>query len=79
MLAQRCERAVTPALVAVGSRALLTPAERETALLAAADRSNREIADQLGPSIRTVENRLLRIYQKLEVSGRTELAAALED
>jgi DNA-binding CsgD family transcriptional regulator len=78
-LAQCCEGAVTPALGAVESRALLTPAEREAALLAAAGRSNQEIADRLGLSVRTIENRLLRTYEKLGVSGRAKLAAALEN
>jgi ATP/maltotriose-dependent transcriptional regulator MalT len=77
-LADRCEGAVTPALQAIETRALLTPAEREVAMLAAAGRANRDIADQLGLSVRTVENRLHRIYEKLGVSGRPELAAALE-
>jgi DNA-binding NarL/FixJ family response regulator len=30
-------------------------------------------------SVRTVENRLQRVYEKLGISGRHELAAALED
>jgi DNA-binding CsgD family transcriptional regulator len=77
-LAERCEGATTPALQAIETRALLTPAEREVALLAAAGRPNKEIADQLGLSLRTVENRLHRIYEKLGISGRPELAAALE-
>jgi DNA-binding CsgD family transcriptional regulator len=77
-LAERCEGASTPALVAVESRALLTAAERETALLAAAGRSNKEIAEQLLLSQRTVENYLHRVYDKLGVSGRADLAAALE-
>jgi DNA-binding CsgD family transcriptional regulator len=77
-LAERCEGAMTPALQAVETRALLTPAEREVALLAAGGRANRDIADALGLSLRTVENRLHRIYEKLCVAGRAELAAALE-
>src|SRR5690606_3774303 len=76
-LAARAEDPVTPALHAIDVRARLTPAERETAALAAAGRTNREIADQLHLSGRTVENRLQRVYEKLGVSGRTELAGAL--
>ncbi len=57
---------------------MLTTAEREVALLAASGRANKEIADQLGLSVRTVENRLHRIYEKLGIAGRPELAAALE-
>lgn len=77
-LADRCEGATTPALQGVGTRGLLTPAERQAALLAAAGRSNREIAAALFLSPRTVENRLHRIYEKLGISGRADLSSALE-
>lgn len=76
-LAARGEDAVTPALQAVEPRARLSPAERETAVLAAAGRSNKEIAAHLVLSTRTVENRLQRVYEKLGVAGRTELADRL--
>ncbi len=77
-LAGRCEGATTPALQGVATRGRLTPAERQVALLAAAGRPNREIAAALFLSLRTVENRLHRIYEKLGISGRAELASALE-
>jgi len=77
-LSLRCEGAMTPALRAIESRVLLTQAEREVALLAAAGRSNKDIAAQLHLSLRTVENYLHRAYEKLGVSGRAELAAALD-
>jgi DNA-binding CsgD family transcriptional regulator len=76
-LAERCEGPVTPALQAIEMRARLTPAERETAVLAASGWSNVEIAEQLYLSRRTVENRLHRVYEKLGISGRDELAEAL--
>ena len=76
-LVGRCEGPVTPALQAVKARVQLTPAERETAVLAAGGRSNSEIAEQLFLSRRTVENRLHRVYEKLGISGRDELAEAL--
>jgi DNA-binding CsgD family transcriptional regulator len=76
-LVARCEGAVTPALLALGEPERLTPSEREAALLAAAGRSNRDIADRLYLSVRTVENRLQRVYEKLGVSSRRELADAL--
>jgi DNA-binding CsgD family transcriptional regulator len=76
-LVERCEGPVTPALQAVEVRAQLTGAERETAVLAAGGRSNTEIAEQLFLSRRTVENRLHRVYEKLGISGRDELAEAL--
>ena len=78
MLADRCEGAATPALQAIETRARLTPAERETALLAAAGHSNREIAEKLVLSVRSVETRLQRIYEKLGVSSRAELTSALD-
>ena len=68
---------MTPALQATEARARLTAAERETAVLAAGGRSNREIADELYLSTRTVENRLQRVYEKLGIAGRTEVAEAL--
>ncbi len=76
-LAERCEDPITPALHATEVRARLTPAERETAVLAAAGRSNKEIAEQLFLSPRTVENRLQRVYEKLGISGRTDLPDTL--
>lgn len=77
-LASRCEGASTPALRAIGTRARLTPVERQVALLAAAGRSNKQIAQELFLATRTVENHLQHVYAKLGISGRTELAATLE-
>lgn len=77
MLTERCEGAITPALQTIDARARLTAAERDTALLAALGHSNKTIADQLGLSVRTVENRLHRIYEKLGISARADLATAL--
>ncbi len=56
----------------------LTPAEREVAELVVEGLSNREIAARRGASTKTVANQLRRIYQKLGVSSRFELAARLE-
>jgi DNA-binding CsgD family transcriptional regulator len=58
----------------IESREQLTAAERETALLAAAGRTNREIAAELHLSVRTVDNRLQRVYAKLGISRRADLA-----
>jgi DNA-binding CsgD family transcriptional regulator len=77
-LAAGCENPVTPALLAIKSRSRLTQAERETALLAASGRSNKEIAAQLGISVRTVENHLQHVYEKLGISARTDLPQGLE-
>ena len=51
--------------------------EREIARFAAAGVASKEIAERLYLSSRTVDNHLMRVYAKLGVSGRTELAAAL--
>ncbi|MEW6471474.1 MAG: AAA family ATPase [Actinomycetota bacterium] len=77
VLGARCEGATTPALQRLGQRVSLTTAERETALLAASGRSNRDIAEGLCVSVRTVENRLQQVYHKLGVSSRKELASCL--
>jgi DNA-binding CsgD family transcriptional regulator len=77
VLRERCGVAVTPGLQAVDTRSLLTPAEYETALLAAAGRSNQAIAAELHLSVRTVGNRLQRVYEKLGISRRTDLGRLL--
>ena len=77
LIAARAQHPATPALQAVEARARLTPAERETANLAAAGRSNKDIAAHLVLSTRTVENRLQRVYEKLGIAGRADLATEL--
>ena len=57
----------------------LTSAERQVAQLAALGRSNREIADELVVSVRTVESQLSAAYGKLGVRGRAALARALAE
>ena len=47
--------------------------------LAAAGRSNREIADELVVSVRTVESQLSAVYGKLGVRGRAAIGRALGD
>jgi DNA-binding CsgD family transcriptional regulator/DNA-binding MarR family transcriptional regulator len=76
-LRRRCPRAVTPGLHAPSARTRLTPAEADAARLAAAGHSNRDIAAKLHLSVRTVEGQLQRSYEKLAVTNRAELAAAL--
>lgn len=53
----------------------LTPAERAVAELVAAGRTNREAAAALFVTDRTVETHLSRVYAKLNVRSRAELAA----
>jgi DNA-binding CsgD family transcriptional regulator len=55
----------------------LTPAEERVAALVAEGKTNREVAAALFVSDRTVEGHLSRIFGKLGVKHRTELARAL--
>ena len=71
--ARGCPGAATPALIPLSSCEPLTSAERETALLAVSGRTNREIAEELQLSVRTIDNRLQRIYAKLGISRRSDL------
>jgi DNA-binding NarL/FixJ family response regulator len=52
----------------------LTSAERRVATLVAEGKTNREVASQLFTTVATVEAHLTRIYRKLGVRSRTELA-----
>ena len=56
----------------------LTPAERRVAALVADGRTNREVAAALVLGERTVETHLTRIYAKLGIRSRTELARTYE-
>jgi DNA-binding CsgD family transcriptional regulator len=60
-------------------RAALTPTEERVASLAAEGRTDREIAAALFISTRTASAHLTRIYRKLGVRSRTELAAGVRD
>lgn len=73
-LAQACEGARTPALATLAAPLPLTAREREIVTLAAGGLSNRQIADRLVVSVRTVEGHLYRACAKLGVSDRSELA-----
>ena len=55
----------------------LTPSERRVAQLAAAGLHNREIAQHLFITARTVEGHLSHAYQKLAITSRDELPSAL--
>jgi DNA-binding CsgD family transcriptional regulator len=63
----------------IGGRARsdgLTPTEQRVADLVAEGRSNKEVAEALFVSVRTVEANLTRVYAKLGIRSRTELAAS---
>jgi DNA-binding CsgD family transcriptional regulator len=55
----------------------MSAAEHDTAVLAAAGYSNKAIADELVLSVRSVENRLQRVYEKLGICSRAALPTAL--
>jgi DNA-binding CsgD family transcriptional regulator len=62
----------------IGGRAAsdgLTPTEQRVADLVAEGRSNKEVAGTLFVSVRTVEANLTRVYAKLGIRSRTELAS----
>jgi DNA-binding CsgD family transcriptional regulator len=74
-LVMACGGPVTPRTA--GNRTNpLTNRERDIALRAAAGRSSKGIADDLGLSARTVDNVLQRVYIKLGIHGRADLASA---
>ncbi|GAA1217497.1 hypothetical protein GCM10009655_16180 [Rhodoglobus aureus] len=57
----------------------LTEREWMIARAAAGRKRSREIGQQLGLSVRTVDNHLARIYRKLGVTGRDELERVLAE
>lgn len=70
-LAASCEGAAFAPLLPPGDP--LTRREREVAELAARGASDREIAERLSVSVRTVHAHLRSVYDKLGVAGRREL------
>jgi DNA-binding CsgD family transcriptional regulator len=84
--ADRLEETARERLVATGARPrrasargsdALTPRERRIAQMASSGLSNREIAEALFITTKTVETHLGRAYRKLEIPGRSGLADAL--
>lgn len=84
--ARALETRISGALAALGDRPRrttspgsesLTASERRVATLAVVGRSNRDIAQELFVSPKTVENHLGRVYTKLGIASRRELAGAL--
>ena len=56
----------------------LTPSELRIVRLAAEGHTNREIAQELYVTLKTVEGHLSRAYTKLGIEGRGELSRVLE-
>ncbi len=90
-IAHRCgatglEQRARTELAATGARARrtmlagvesLTPSELRVARLAAEGLTNREIAQQLYVTTKTVETHLRHVFQKLDIDKRTEIAPKL--
>lgn len=57
----------------------LTPSERRVAQLAAEGLTNREVAQSLFLTVKTVETHLSHAYSKLGIGSRSELPAALAE
>ena len=68
-----------PRRAALAGPASLTPSERRIAELAAGGRSNREIAQVLYVTPKTVEIHLTSVYRKLGISRRAALSGALTE
>ena len=74
-----CEGANTPLLMSRTATGPLSRREHEIAEMAASGLTNRQIAQRLIVSERTIENHLYRTFIKLDVSSRDGLAAAMKD
>jgi DNA-binding CsgD family transcriptional regulator len=61
------------------SRDELTATERQVAAMVAEGKTNREVAAALFMSVHTVNANLKRVYRKLDLRSRTELAARLSE
>ena len=76
-LAAACGGVKTPALMLTAQPLPLSNREREIANLVAHGLSNRDIAERLVVSARTVEGHIYRACIKLDVTDREELAAVI--
>jgi DNA-binding CsgD family transcriptional regulator len=78
LLARRCHEELRASGARPrGTAVSLTPAEHRVATMAANGLSNREIAEQLYVTRRTVETHLTHVFQKLGCDARAQLAAHL--
>ena len=75
---QRQDASGSPGRDDRGRPAVLSDAEQRVASLVARGHTNREVSQALFITVSTVEQHLTRIYRKLDVSGRSDLAACLE-
>jgi DNA-binding CsgD family transcriptional regulator len=76
-LAGRCGDIHTPALSGAAAPAVFTGRMREVVMLAGSGLSNREIAERLQLSVRTVEGHMYRAAGRVGARDRNELAQAI--
>jgi len=77
-LAEECEGAHTPALEAATAPVAITARQREIITLAAQGLSNRDIAERLSMSVRSVQGHLFRASQRVGVNSRDQLIAIVQ-
>jgi len=77
-LADDCGGADTPALRAATMPLPITTRQREIIALAAQGLSNKQIADRLTMSVRSVQSHIFRASQRVGVNSRDELIAMLQ-
>ena len=77
-LAAECQGAQTPALRAATTPQPFTARQREIISLAAQGLSNKQIADRLTMSIRSVEGHLFRASQRVGANSREQLISILQ-
>jgi DNA-binding CsgD family transcriptional regulator len=77
-LAAECQGAQTPALRAASAPQPFTARQREIISLAAQGLSNKEIADRLTMSTRSVEGHLFRASQRVGANSREQLICILQ-
>ena len=76
-LADECQGAQTPALQSVTMSHPFTARQREIISLAAQGLANKEIANRLTMSIRSVEGHLFRASQRVGANSREQLISIL--
>jgi DNA-binding CsgD family transcriptional regulator len=76
-LAEQCGGVLTPALSQAGEPVPFTDREREIVMLIGEGLSNREVAERLTVSVRTVESHIYRAMAKTGTTTREELAALI--
>lgn len=77
-LRAQCDDGITATAIIDAGPVTLTRREREIGMLAAQGLASKEIGERLYISRRTAENHLAKVYEKLGVRNRAELARVLD-